>query len=326
MIFGAKWIGGMRAALARVLRSWAQRVGRDEMASLPSPASLPERTPSSSPDAAEPSERSVPRPPPAWAARSSNGPPAHWLELVKRGAPHLLANIPGFEHEARQPQSSPANFPATQGVHGEPVAAFPAPVKSALSTPNDIDPSVTPARTQAQWTGKRSATGRSAPSLFSPIQPLTITGRANGFAPPLNKTTATPARTIVVSRLDESPGRGTGMFAKHHRPDTPPPAFKLGAHHLAEPPAFVEVAQRTRPIPTMPEVESLPLRIPEFGDTLQQGAALPAWTAAEANAWPEPPLPHAPKNRAVKRLLLERARLERLDREQRGTSWNAPHF
>jgi hypothetical protein len=325
----SRWRDRLLRALARWIKAWAESI----LAQAPEPEEQPPAPPPAPREVAR--ARPPSEPPPQWVRDVQSlqaGPPADWVERVRRGAPQLLSpseRAPSRRHAA--PPSPPIAAPAV-GKHEAPRVEPP-----LVEEPR---PRVRSGGEDARGEAEERPSRPSGPSAPEPVrQPyrLAQTGRLESrtleqtriIAPPTKSTLAQPesghagsarppatslepregastawAEAVVpsVSRQPApsapAPTRGPDPVERRewHADSSSPPSGREPA------PGNAPSAQPSLPWPPLPK-ESL----------LEAGSELPS-----RGPWTE--LPDAPPTEPSEgaALLLQWERLERLDREQRG--------
>ncbi len=244
----------------------------------------------------------------------SKGPPKHWIERVRQGAPELL-----------RPAPQRGNQPLSPGA-GTPAIARPAPEGKASS------PQLT--RNAAASTGKSTAR---KPPVLRPERPAGVSEKnesAYRIDPPPAKESTRPTRSASAAQSIPSIDRRESRVQINAGEIPTLPQFTDAPSHEEErqprpdqaelfspyPPGTEPVrlmkcpTERSQPRTEIPRGSRAPLKP-------LSGSALPDSRSGQEPAdehWPE--LPEIPSDRSndLRSLLRERERLRRLDDEQRG--------
>lgn len=329
-------------AVARWVKNWAESVltedtlspwERDGVRVVPPPP------PSREPDPNGPPEH--------WRRLMESkrrGPPADWVERVRRGAPHLLADL--------EPQPAPSVAPMPM-VPPAPVATLPTPVPSTVPVPSPTPVLRTGRAPPARLT--RHEAPRTAPP--PPRVETQATSFEVGPTPlpvpradvPVPEPKSAPPRSTVTPEVPRST-RGRG-FALRPLPETSTSTVSPGPVSAVEPrperstpvppgerspmpgdarPAFV------RPVPPSPHApfsgtsdarvpsraaEPVPREAPVPRAPSRTGPSSAPEVSAHSAAphpWPEPPALPSIEPSDPLTVLRDWERLRRLEREQRG--------
>ncbi|HEY8208857.1 MAG TPA: hypothetical protein VIG99_15310 [Myxococcaceae bacterium] len=255
---------GLRRAIlawiARWLQAWTEEILRQE-----GPATATAAEPGASPPTVE------------------GGPPAHWVERVRQGAPELLMGL----------GASPRNH-AAQPAWPAPVAGeAPGGPRWSEGVRHGVEPEAPPAR------GGRPSPRMEAPPP-RPIRPMPVAqAQAHWTEPPPRPgepPRPVPARPPHSSRADRAP------FI-HNR---------VVPRRAAAPPSMPEPRDPPRAAPApWPRLETA------AGSPLPETVPWPVSPETAASPWPELPL-EEPGEELEDGLLRRLERLHRLAREQRG--------
>ena len=283
-----------------------------------------------------------------------DGPPAHWVEKVRRGAPELLNRSAGRAHGASmRPATRPRTEPTTPAKRerAAPVAAADERTTPERSTPRGPLPGARqPSRTphpldlaagrlseDRAATGPRSLGGaragppaRSPPPspLLSPAAPPRLADRPT-FSRPRVADAGAPQTPDLVAPVSRPPGvRGEpsrvaarpAMPAQEPPPQVAPwPAIQPDAPRVRwSGDAAGVAAPLPRPEPRVPAVAPSSSRPPSLRPIAAVPAEVEAALSVEAGRWPELPHDGGDPVDELEDMVGRLERRARLDREQRG--------